>query len=132
MSTAEQHNDPDRRRRVERTVTELEHSLAAQNQVVTKLLVITENTATAMQRMEDWREAHERDYRAVRERLLSQEITGSNVAARLDKVTAAFEAVSAGYMDDKNQRLGAYSAAGSAGALILGLVAVAKAFGLIG
>lgn len=129
MSIAEQPNMIDRR--VERTVTELEHSLAAQNQVVTKLLVITENTATAMQRMEDWRESHERDYRAVRERLLSQEITGNNISQRLDKVTAAFEAVSASYMGDKHRMLGAYSAAASAGAFILGMIAVAKAFGFI-
>lgn len=130
MPTAEQPNMIDRR--VERAVTELEHSLAAQNQVVTKLLVITENTATAMQHMEDWRESHERDYRAVRERLLSQEITGSNISQRLDRVTVAFEAVSTKYMNDRNRMLGAYSAAGSAAAFILGLVAVAKAFGVIG
>lgn len=130
MSTAEQHNDFDRRR-VDHTITELEHSLAAQNQVVTKLLVVTENTATAMQQMESWREAHERDYRAVRERLLSQEITGSNISQRLDKVTAAFEMVSASYMNDKHRMLGAYAAIGSAGAIVLGLIAVAKAFGLL-
>lgn len=131
MPTAEQYNDFDRRR-VERVVTELEHSIEAQNQVVTKLLVVTENTATAMQRMEDWRESHERDYRAVRERLLSQELTGSSISQRLDKVTAAFEAVSASYMNDKHRMLGAYAAIGSAGAFVLGLVAVAKAFGILG
>ena len=130
MPTADQYTGPERRH-FEQALNELEQSFASQNQIVTKLIVVSENTANSMQRMESWIVAHEQDYRAVRERLLSQELIGSNVSARLDKVTNAFEAVSTRYMNDRSRMLGAYAAAGSAGAFILGLLAVAKAFGFL-
>lgn len=132
MPAADHNYHGPERRHLENAIDELEHSLASQNQVVSKLVIISENTTSSLQRLENWVMTHEADYRAVRERLLSQEIIGNSISQRLDKVTAAFESVSAKYMNDRSRVLGAWAAAGSAGAFVLGLLAVAKAFGVLG
>lgn len=118
--------------RLEGDLSELEKSMATQNAIVSKLVVVSENTNSSLRQLEGWVRTHEADYRAVRERLLSQELIGNSISQRLDKVTIAFESVSTKYMNDRSRFLGAWAAAGSAGAFILGAIAVLKAFGFLG
>jgi hypothetical protein len=131
MPSAEYHGLERRHQKLEDTVNEVQHSFAEQAQIVSKLVIISENNSNAMSRLETWVGAHEQDYRAVRERLLGQEIMGTSVLARLDGLTSALEHVTKAYLTDRSRVLGAWSAAGSAGAFILGLLAAAKAFGVI-
>jgi hypothetical protein len=132
MPAAEYHGLERRHSKLENDLASMEHTFAEQAQIVSKLVVISENNANAMSRLESWVVTHEADYRAVRERLLSQEIIGNTISQRLDKVTSAFETVSVQFMNDRSRFLGAWAAAGSAGAFILGCIAVAKAFGVLG
>jgi len=131
MPATEYHGLERRHQKLEDALGEMEHSFAEQSQIVSKLVIISENNSNAMNKLESWVSGHEQDYRAVRERLLSQEIMGSSVLSRLDSLTAALEHVTKGYLADRNRVSGAWAAAGSAGAFVLGLVAIVKAFGII-
>lgn len=129
MPTAEYHGLERRHQKLEESVAAMEHSFVEQAQIVSKLVIISENSSNAMTKLESWVNAHEQDYRAVRERLLGQEIMGTSVLSRLDGLTSALEHVTKAYLQDRSRVLGAWAAAGSAGAFVLGLIAVAKAFG---
>ena len=132
MPAAEYHGLERRHSKLENDLSTMESTFAEQAKIVSKLVVITENSANAMSRLENWVITHEADYRAVRERLLSQEIIGNSISKRLDAVTTALERVTNGYLTDRSKATGAWFAATAVGAFVLGALAVAKAFGVLG
>lgn len=107
------------RRHLEQAVDQLERSHADQQQIVAKLLVISENNASAMTRLESWVTSHEADYRAVRERLLSQEIIGAGIAQRLETLNDTINTTMQAYLGDKNKVFGGWFILAAVGGIVV-------------
>ena len=118
------------RRHLEHSVHVLEQTFAEQSQIVAKLLVISENTAKATERLDLWVNAHEADYRAVRERLLATELTSDAATKRIEALTAGLETIMRTYMSDRNKAIGGWVALTAVGGAVMGLLAVLKTFGV--
>jgi hypothetical protein len=107
------------RRHLEHAVDQLERSHSEQQQIVAKLLVISENNASAMTRLEAWVTSHEADYRAVRERLLSQELIGENISQRLETLNSTINTTMQAYLADKNKVFGGWFILAAVGGIIV-------------
>ena len=118
--------------RLEKSHAWLEKSYVEQSQLVAKLLIISENNANAMARFEAWVTTHETDYRAVRERLLSQELVGEGISKQLISLTAAIDGVTKAYSSDRNKALGGWFAVAGVSGVIVSLVAVLVALKTLG
>lgn len=116
---------------LERRQAALETSFAEQSQIVTKLLTLSENNISAMNRLETWVATHEADYRTVRERLLTQEVRQDAASKRIETLTAAVEAAMNAYLAGKHKLSGGWFVVTTTAATVLGLLTVAKALGLI-
>ena len=119
------------RRHLEHAVHGLEKTFAEQSQIVAKLLVISENTAKATERLDLWVNNHEADYRLVRERLLTTELTSDVATKRIEALTVGLETVMRTYMSDRNKAIGGWVALTAVGGAFLGLIAALKSFGVL-
>ena len=118
------------RRHLEHAVHGLEKTFAEQSQIVAKLLVISENTAKATERLDLWVNNHEADYRLVRERLLTAELTSDAATKRIEALTVGLETVMRTYMSDRNKAIGGWVALVAVAGAFMGLLAVLKTFGV--
>lgn len=119
------------RRHLEHAVHGLEKTFAEQSQIVAKLLVISENTAKATERLDLWVNNHEADYRLVRERLLTTELTSDVATKRIEALTVGLETVMRTYMSDRNKAIGGWVALTAVISAAVGLLAALKSFGVI-
>lgn len=118
---------------LERSHAGLEKSYAEQSRIVGQLLAISENNTNAMSRVEAWVTAHEVDYRAVRERLLSQEISGENVVKQMAALSVTIETTMNAYLADRNRAVGGwFTVAAVSGAFVAAsaLLVGAKSLGV--
>ena len=118
---------------LEKSHAGLERSYAEQSRIVSQLLIISENNTNAMSRLEAWVSAHEVDYRTVRERLLSQEITGENVVRQMAALSTTIEATMKAYLADRNRAVGGWFTVAAVSGAVVSLVALlvgAKSLGL--
>lgn len=118
---------------LEKSHAGLERSYIEQSRIVSQLLTISENNTNAMSRLEAWMSAHEVDYRTVRERLLSQEITGESVVKQMAVLNVTIETTLKAYLADRNRAVGGwFTVAAVSGALVaaVALLVGAKSLGL--
>lgn len=118
------------RRHLESTVLMLEKTFADQSQIVAKLLVISENTAKATERLDSWINTHEVDYRLVRERLLTTELVRDADTKRIEALTSGLETIMKTYMSDRNKAIGGWVTLTAIVGMLLGLLSVLKSFEL--
>lgn len=124
MQTPEYHG-------LERRQIGLETSFAEHSKTITKLLILSENNVNAMAKLEAWVAAHDADYRTVRERLLSQEVRHDATNKRIETLTAAVETAMNAYLADKNKLRGGWFIVTTIAAVIVGIVAIARSFGIL-
>ena len=118
---------------LEKSHAGLEKSYIEQSRIVAQLLTISENNANAMSRLEAWVTAHEADYRAGRERLLSQEITGENVVRQMAALSTTIETTMKAYLADRNRAVGGWFTVAAVSGAVVSIVALlvgAKSLGL--
>lgn len=128
--TTENYTGADRRH-IEGAVDHLEKTFSEQSQIVARLIVVSENTANSVARLENWITSHELDYRSVRERVLAQEIASDTTIKRVEALALALETTMRTYLADRNKAVGGWVALTAVGAFIVGLLAVFKSFGVL-
>lgn len=120
------------RRHIDRQLSQLEKTQAEQAKIVAQLVVISENNAKSMTKIDTWVASHETDYRIVRERLLSQEMVGGNISKQVSLLTSMIESTMNQYLADRNRAVGGWFTVAAVSGAVVAASALAAALHSIG